>query len=196
MNAKNFDEAISAAFAFLVDEHGYLAEPSPQPQHLLQPNSKRFRNGELSIAFYAGYDLPGIFTLEFSPLELRDRRAPSPRIEYRQRWHYTLEKLLALRSVNEPLPKEGAIDEVAQRFADAARSHALDVVSGDFSAFAPRAFSLEFLEPGNRMNGSTLAVYSTISRAEDAVANVPHRWIRDTTKFRITGRELDHDFPW
>ena len=66
MNAKNFDEAVSAAFAFLVDEHGYLAEPSPQPQHFLQPNSKRFRNGELSIAFYAGYDLPGIFTLEFS----------------------------------------------------------------------------------------------------------------------------------
>jgi hypothetical protein len=196
MDAKRFDEAVSPAFAFLVDEYGYVAEPATQPQHFLEPNIKRFRNGERSIGFYAGYDLPGIFVLEFSPLDMRNRRPPSARIEYRQRWYYTLEKLLALRRAATALPKEGATDRVAQHFADAVRSHALDVVSGDFRVFSPPVFSIEFVEPGHPMDGSTVGVCSTISRAEEAVAKVPDRWITSATKFRITGWEFDSEFPW
>src|SRR5690606_16873506 len=137
MTAEKFDEAVSPAFAFLVDEYGYVAEPATQPRHFLEPNTKRFRKGDLSMSFHAGHDLPGTFVLTFSPLDLRSRRPPSPRIEYRQRWYYTLERLLALRRAEISLPREGATDEVAQAFAKAVRLHALDVVSGDFSVFSP-----------------------------------------------------------
>ena len=186
MDAKRFDEAVSPAFAFLVDEYGYVAEPATQPQHFLEPNTKRFRNGERSIGFYAGYDLPGIFVLEFSPLDMRNRRPPSVRTEYRQRWYYTLEKLLALRRAETTLPKEGATERVAQHFADAMRSHALDVVSGDFSVFSP-PYLMRSSSRDTQWMRYTVGVCSTLSIAEEAVAKVPDRWIKSATKFGITG---------
>ena len=190
MEPETFDKAVTQAFHFLSEEYGYEGIPSPKINHWLQPNSKTFRKGNLSITFSAGYDIDGYFLLSFSPIDLRERAHPKVS-EYYLLCDYSLKKILSIKGVEVSLPTEGGVD-VAHVFAETARLHASDVILGDFSIFSPLYYTVECREVSQSyICTHTMGVFSSLEKADGYLEQIPSNLHGGKLEFQIYGRELD-----